>query len=228
MVEQGTQTGWPRVTIEVWADLGCPWCYVAKHRLEAAISQRPDADRFEIVMRSFQLDPTAPRELEKNETSFLRSHPGSTADDLLRAELQMQAIANSEGLTYTVDRWNANTFDLHRVVQYAGDQRRGFAFFSEVQDRFFAGVLNPFNPESLGAVAQSVGLDGRRVREILADDEYADRVRTDRAEAVELGSTGVPFVVFDRRFGAPGAQKVAVYSQLLEQVAGFAPSEHVS
>ncbi|TDE60424.1 DsbA family oxidoreductase [Nonomuraea mesophila] len=228
MIERREQGTGSRVAIEVWADLGCPWCYVAKHRLEAAISQRPDADRFEIVMRSFQLDPTAPQGLEKNETSFVRSHPGSTADDLRRAERQMQAIANKEGLRYTVDRWNANTFDLHRVVQYAGDQGRGFAFFSAVQDGFFAGVLNPFDPDALVEVAESVGLDGRRVRDIVAGDEYADRVRADRQEAVELGSTGVPFVVFDRRVGAPGAQKVAAYDQLLEQVAGPAPSERAS
>ncbi|MFC7403880.1 DsbA family oxidoreductase [Georgenia alba] len=228
MVEQERQIDQSRVVVEVWADLGCPWCYVGKHRLEAAISQRSDADRFEIVMRSFQLDPTAPQELEKNEISFVRSHPGSTSDDLRRAEGQMRAIANKEGLTYTIDRWNANTFDLHRVVQYAGDQGRGYAFFSAVQDGFFGGVLNPFDPEALVGVAESVGLDGQRVREILAADEYADRVRADREEAVELGSTGVPFMVFDRRVGAPGAQKVTVYSQLLEQVAGPASSERAS
>lgn len=228
MRKQREQHDESRVVIEVWADLGCPWCYVAKHRLEAAISERPDADRFEIVMRSFELDPTAPQELEENETSFVRSHPGSTADDLRQAERQMQSIANREGLTYTVDRWNANTFDLHRVVQYAGDQGRGFAFFSEVQDGFFSGTRDPFDPDTLVGVAESVGLDGRRVREILAGEQYADRVRADRREAIELGSTGVPFVVFDRRVGAPGAQKVAVYGQLLEQVAGPAPSERAS
>lgn len=228
MVEQRTQADGSQIVIEVWADLGCPWCYVAKHRLETAISQRSDADRFEIVMRSFQLDPTASQELEKNETSFVRSHPGSTADDLRRAERQMQTIANKEGLRYTVDRWNANTFDLHRVVQYATDQGRGFALFSAVQDGFFAGVLDPFDSDALVEVAESVGLDGRRVRVILAGDEYADRVRGDRTEAVELGSTGVPFVVFDRRVGTPGAQTVPVYGRLLEQVTCSTSSERVS
>ncbi|WP_368773551.1 DsbA family protein [Spongiactinospora gelatinilytica] len=71
-------------------------------------------------------------------------------------------------------------------------------------------------------------MDGRRVREILAGDEYADRVRADRREGLELGATGVPFVVLGRRVAAPGAQKVAVYAQLLEQVAGPVPSERVS
>ncbi|PSK97230.1 putative DsbA family dithiol-disulfide isomerase [Haloactinopolyspora alba] len=219
MAEQATQPEGSKVTIEVWADLGCPWCYVAKHRLQTAITQRPDADRFEIVMRSFQLDPGAPQEPEKNEESYIRTH-GGTAADLLRAERQMQTIARKEGLEYTPDRLNANTFALHRVVQYANDQGRGFEFFSKVQDGFFTGTLNPHDPDALAGLAESVGLDGRRVHEILASDEYADRVHADRNEALELGANGVPFVVLDRRVGAPGAQKVPAYAQLLEQVAG--------
>lgn len=227
MVEQAARSKGSQVVIEVWADLGCPWCYVGKHRLQAAISQRPDADRFKIMMRSFELDPEAPQELEKNEESFIRTH-GGTAAHVLQAERQMQAMARKEGLEYSLDRLNANTFNLHRVVQYAKDQGRGFEFFSDVQDGFFAGTLNPYNSDALAGVAESVGLDGQRVREILTSNEYADRVRADRREGVELGATGVPFVVLDRRVAAPGAQKVAVYAQLLEQVAGPVPSERVS
>jgi predicted DsbA family dithiol-disulfide isomerase len=227
MVEQAARSKGSQVVIEVWADLGCPWCYVGKHRLQAAISQRPDADRFKIMMRSFELDPEAPQELEKNEESFIRTH-GGTAAHVLQAERQMQAMARKEGLEYSLDRLNANTFNLHRVVQYANDQGRGFEFFSDVQDGFFAGILNPYNSDALAGVAESVGLVGQRVREIFTSNEYADRVRVDRREGVELGATGVPFVVLDGRVAAPGAQKVAVYAQLLEQVAGPVPSERVS
>ncbi|MDT7726072.1 MAG: hypothetical protein QOI21_2648 [Actinomycetota bacterium] len=147
--------------------------------------QRPDADRFEIVMRSFELDPGAPRKPERNETSFIRSH-GGTAAHVLQAERQMQAIACKEGLEYSLDCLVANTFNLHRVVQYANDQGRGFEFFSTVQNGFFTGILDP---HALTGVAESVGLDGRRVREILASNEYAARVRADRDEAMELGAT---------------------------------------
>ncbi|HWD61245.1 MAG TPA: DsbA family oxidoreductase [Humibacter sp.] len=227
MVEHVTKPEEPLVVIEMWSDLGCPWCYVGKHRLQAAIAQRPDADRFDIVMRSFELDPAASREPEAIEKAFIRSH-GGTAAHFLQAERQIQAIARKEGLEFSLDRLSASTFDLHRVAQYAGDQGHGFEFFSGVQDGYFTGTLNPYDPDALAAVAESVGLDGQRVREILANDEYAERVRTDRAEGLELGATGVPFVVLDRRVAAPGAQKVSVYSQLLEQVAGPVLSESAS
>jgi len=227
MVEQETHPEGAQVVIEVWSDLGCPWCYVAEHRLRTAIEQRPDTDRFKVVMRSFELNPAAPKQPETIEKAFIRAH-GGTAAHFMAAERRIQAIARKEGLEFTLDRLSANTSDLHRVVRYANDEGLGFEFFSTVQDGFFAGTLNPYAPDALAGVAESVGLDGRRVHAILASGEYADRVRADRTEGVELGATGVPFVVLDRRVAAPGAQKVPVYGQLLEQVAGPVPSERAS
>ena len=227
MVEQVTHPGAVQVVVEMWSDLGCPWCYVAKHRLRTAIGQRPDADRFKVVMRSFELNPAAPKEPETIEEAFIRTH-GGTAAQFMAAERRIQAIARKEGLEFTLDRLSASTFDLHRVVQYASDEGLGFEFFSAVQDGFFVGTLNPYAPDALARVAESVGLDGRRVHAILASGEYADRVRADRTEGVELGATGVPFVVLDRRVAAPGAQKIPAYLQLLEQVAGPVSSERVS
>ena len=210
-------TGAP-VVIEVWADLGCPWCYVGKHRLQQAIDRRPDADRFEIRLRSFELNPDAPREPESIESAFTRSH-GGNAEVVLAAERRIQGIAQREGLAFSLERLNANTFDFHRVLHHANEEGRGLEFFSLVQDRFFAGDLNPFDPDALAQAAQTVGLSVDRVLEVLAGEEYAEAADADRREGQELGLSGVPFVVFDRQVAAPGAQSVAVYEQILEQVA---------
>ncbi len=86
MVEQAARSKESQVVIEMWADLGCPWCYVGKHRLQVAISQRPDAERFKIMMRSFELDPDAPQELERNEESFIRTHGGTAATSSGRSD----------------------------------------------------------------------------------------------------------------------------------------------
>lgn len=207
------------VVIEMWTDLGCPWCYVGKHRLQAAIDQRPDAERFEVRLRSFELNPDAPREPETVESAFIRSH-GGDASVVLDAERRMQALARTEGLAFSLDRLNANTFDFHRALHYADEQGLGTEFFSAVQDQFFAGAINPFDLSVLVQVAESVGLDGTRVSRVLASDDYAEDTRSDRREGVALGLTGVPFVVFDRRVAAPGAQSVEVYDQILDQIAG--------
>jgi len=207
-----------RVEIEMWTDLGCPWCYVGKHRLKAAIDKRPDAERFEVRLRSFELNPDPPREPETIETAFIRSH-GGDGSVVLNAERRIQALARSEGLAFSLDRLNANTFDFHRVLHHADEQGLETEFFSAVQDQFFAGAINPFDPNELVQVAESVGLDGARVSRVLASDEYAEDAHADRREGVALGLTGVPFVVFDRQVAAPGAQSVEVYGQILDQIA---------
>lgn len=217
----------PPVVIEMWTDLGCPWCYVGKHRLQAAIDQRPDADRFEIRLRSFELNPDAPREPETIESAFIRSHGGDPGV-VLEAERRIQALARREGLIFSLDRLNANTFDVHRVLHYADEHGVGTEFFSAVQDQFFAGAIDPFEPETLVRVAESAGLDGDRARQVIAGDEYAAAVRADRAEGEALGVSGVPFVVFDRQFAAPGAQSVEVYGRILDQVVDRAAPKEVA
>lgn len=212
-------TDGPKVEIEMWTDLGCPWCYVGKHRLQRAIEARPDADRFVIRLRSFELNPTAPHEPETIEEAFIRSH-GGDASVVLRAERRIQALAEDEGLEFSLERLNANTFDIHRLLHHAEAEGVGLAFFSLVQDRFFEGRLNPFDADELMAVAEEVGISGARVREILASDEYADAVRADREEVLAMGARGVPFTVFDRSVATPGAQSVEAYGEALDRVGG--------
>lgn len=205
------------VVVEVWADLGCPWCYIGKHRLEQAIADRRDAGRFVVRVRSFELNPDAPRTPETIERAFIRSH-GGDAEVVRQAERRIQALAAEEGLPFALDRLNANTFDLHRVVHHAAEAGKGLELFSLAQDRFFAGEIDPFDPDALARVAEEVGLSGRRVREVLASDEHADAVRADREEGRQLGARGVPFTVFDRRFAISGAQTVDAYARVLDRV----------
>lgn len=214
------------VIVEVWADLGCPWCYFGKHRLQRAIDARPDAERFEIKIRSFELHPDSSREPEPIESVFIRTY-GADASAFVRAEKRARALAQREGLPFELGRMNANTFDLHRVMHFAEESGKGLGFFSRVQDRFFAGEINPYDADTLVDVAESLGLPWARVREVLTGDEYADAVRADVAEGVSLGARGVPFTVFGRRLAASGAQTVAAYGRALDQAVDALSAEGV-
>jgi predicted DsbA family dithiol-disulfide isomerase len=214
------------VVVEVWADLGCPWCYVGKHRLQRAIEARPDAARFQMKIRSFELNPDSPKEPEPIAAVFMRKHGGDPSV-VLQAEKRIQAIAHREGLEFDLDRKNANTFDLHRVMHFAEQSGSGLEFFSQIQDRFFSGEIDPYDADAMVEVAQSLGLNGDRVREVLAGDEFADDVRADASEGTALGAQGVPFTVFSRRIAASGAQSVTAYGQALDQVVEALASEEV-
>src|SRR5687768_4177904 len=53
-----------RMRVEIWSDVVCPWCYIGKRRFETALSRFAHRDQVEVVWRSFQLDPSAPRRFE--------------------------------------------------------------------------------------------------------------------------------------------------------------------
>ena len=60
------------VQVEIWSDVVCPWCYIGKRRFEAAAGRFEHADDLEVVWRSFELDPEAPRERDGDPVEHTR------------------------------------------------------------------------------------------------------------------------------------------------------------
>jgi predicted DsbA family dithiol-disulfide isomerase len=74
--------------------------------------------------------------------------------------------------------------------------------------------------DELVAFAEELGLDPAETREALESGRYADAVQADIAQARAYGIQGVPFFVFDGRYGVSGAQPAEVFAQVLSQVEG--------
>jgi predicted DsbA family dithiol-disulfide isomerase len=62
--------------VEIWSDIACPWCYVGKRRFESALRQFEHAPEVEVVWRSFELDPTAPRAHAESQDELLAKKYG--------------------------------------------------------------------------------------------------------------------------------------------------------
>jgi predicted DsbA family dithiol-disulfide isomerase len=200
----------------MWADLGCPWCYLGVHRLHRAVDTLGVGGSVELVLRSFELDPGASSEPVTISEIFTRKH-GLSAQDARRAEERMAQLAAVEGLPFTSERRHANSFDVHRVLQLANRHGRGVEFFEAVQRGYFAGELNPFDNDSLVAVAVAAGLERDLVGEVVAGDAYTEDVRGDEDAGRRLGISGVPFVVLNGRYAIAGAQSSEVYAQAIRQ-----------
>ncbi|HZM54466.1 MAG TPA: DsbA family oxidoreductase [Acidimicrobiales bacterium] len=205
--------------VEIWSDVVCPWCYVGKRNLEAALADFPHADQVEIEWRSFELDPTTPARVELSMDEVLSRKYGMTTDQAVEANRKMTELAASVGLEYHLDRVRiGNTFDAHRLIHLAADEGRGGAMKERLLAAYFTEGRTISDHDTLVELAGEVGLDTVRVAEVLSGDEYAADVRADEARAVELGSTGVPFFVLDGRFAVPGAQPPDVLLRLLNRV----------
>ena len=68
----------------------------------------------------------------------------------------------------------------------------------------------------LVSAAVAVGIDADKADDLLTSDLYVDEVIAYRNLAGQLGATGVPFFVFDMKFGISGAQPLEAFTQTLE------------
>jgi predicted DsbA family dithiol-disulfide isomerase len=206
--------------VDVWSDIACPWCYVGKRRLEAALKQFPERDSVHVRWHSFELNPGAPRRSEGG---------GSYADRLAKkygmsvreAEARIQHLtdlARADGIPMDFQHIQpGNTFDAHRVLHLAAQQGRQ----DEMKERFLRGYLCEGEaigePEVLVRLATEIGLDEEQVRATLSSDSFAREVRADQAQAGQIGIQGVPFFVLGGRYAVSGAQPVELLLRALQQ-----------
>ncbi|RDI65682.1 DsbA family oxidoreductase [Nocardia pseudobrasiliensis] len=208
------------VQVEIWTDINCPFCYLGKRRFETALAEFAHRDEVRVVHRSFELDPTLPAEHSGPVVPHIAHKYGISEAQAAANERGIGAQAEAMGLPYqTSGRDFGNSFDMHRLLHYALAHGRQ----EQLLDALYRGNFAEDRPlfadtERLIELAGQAGLDETDVRAVLADPQaYADAVRADEQEAARLGATGVPFFVFDRKYGVSGAQPPEVFAQALRQ-----------
>ncbi|CAL9406031.1 DsbA family oxidoreductase [Streptomyces sp. enrichment culture] len=210
--------------VEIWSDIACPWCYVGKARFEKALAAFPHRDQVEVVHRSFELDPGRAKDDTGPVIPMIAKKYGLSEAQAEAAEDNVGAQAAAEGLAYrTRGRDHGNTFDMHRLLHLAKEHGRQDELVQILYRANFAEERSVFTEgdERLVELAVEAGLDADAAREVLADPSaYADDVRADEREAAQLGATGVPFFVLDRKYGVSGAQPAEVFTQALAQAWG--------
>ena len=208
----------PLVHLEVWTDIACPWCYIGAGRLAAALAQFPQRDRVEVRWRAYELSADRPAGAGEREVDALMAAKGMTAEQVEGMFAQVASAARADGLDIDFDTTiAANTFDAHRLVHLAGaDTERGTEMLHALYRAHFADGVAVDDRQALVKIAAAVGFDTDEVAEALSGDAAADAVREDEKLAADLGVTGVPFFVANRKYAVSGAQPVEVLLQMLQ------------
>ena len=192
------------LSIDLWSDVVCPFCYLGSRQLELALARFEHREDVVLVHRAFELDPAATPSLvsldELLATKYAMPLERSRA---MHERLSQQAGAI--GLAWNLDRARAtNTFDAHRLVALAATQDLGPAMARRLHAAYFSDGLLVSDPATLDQLASEVGVAGSS--SLWSGDAFADEVRADEQLANELGITGVPAFVLDRTFLVSGAQ----------------------
>lgn len=128
--------------------------------------------------------------------------------------------ARDVGLTFHLDdTLSGNTVDAHRLLLWAGESGGQDALLERMFTAYFSESRSLFDHASLLALVRDVGLDADVAAQVLASEGFLADVRDDERRASQLGATGVPFFVFDMKYGIWGAQPLEVFTATIAQAA---------
>lgn len=211
------------VSIELYADLVCPWCWIGDRRLWRALSAVQEARPlvgFDVVWRPFQLDPTLSFEgLDWDEVIATKFGGRERAAPMFERVSQAGA---SEGCVFAFDRITrmSNTSRAHGLVLHAQQTDRDpWPLVDAIYSAHFTDGADLGNSQVLASLAYKAGFSETEVAEIVQRDRYAVDVQQSQREAAKLGIQGVPFVVLNNRYGISGAQPESVFIESLTRVA---------
>ena len=128
----------PRVGVDIWADISCPWCYIGRRKFEIGLAAFAHAEVVEVTQRSYVLNPDAPLNFEGSSREFLVQHKGIPADRIDQMAVQVRRGAEEVGLVYDTENLKVtNTSKAHQVLHLA--KKDGLQL--ELVDRFFTALF---------------------------------------------------------------------------------------
>lgn len=207
------------MTVDIWSDVACPFCYIGKRHFEQAVSQAGLKDQINVEWRSFQLDPNAPEKDDRTIYQILAAKYDQTEERAKDMSMNVVMMGANAGLDFNMDQLQpANTFDAHRLIHFAKSEGKQDEMKEVLLRAYFVEGKHVGDSETLIALAEDAGLDKGKAFIVLDSDQYADDVQEDIQAAQTIGIQGVPFFLINKKYGISGAQPVASFIKVFEQI----------
>ena len=208
------------LTVDIVSDVMCPWCYIGKRRLEAALAELDGEIAVDVRWQPYQLDPTLPK-AGKDRRTYLEDKFGGPE----RAAQAYQSVRDAGAtdkiaFAFEAIKVSSNTLDAHRLIRWAGAQG------PQIQDRmvevlfrmYFEDGRNIGDDAVLLEAAVEAGLDRSVVEPLLRSDADKAEVTAEIDLARRMGVTGVPCFIIDNTYAVMGAQPAAALARTLREI----------
>lgn len=205
--------------VEIWSDVVCPFCYLGKHIYEEALNEFSEKEFVETIWKSFQLDPTLPKDAPAMSTyEYLSEKKGMPVSQARQMTDQLATRAAESGLEFHFDKAViANTFDAHRLNHLGQAKGLGSEIEEKLFEAHFTNGENVADKNVLQKIGEAVGIPVAEVEKVVEGSDFSGEVNADIQEARMLGVRGVPFFVFNRKYAVSGAQPKEVFLKTLEK-----------
>ena len=193
------------LSIDVYSDVVCPWCYVGKRRLETALALTGLQPTVGLRWRPFELNPTMPgRGMDR--TTYLEAKFGSqqAVESMLD---HVRETGRQSGITFAFERIprTPNTFDAHRLIWWASNQGQQDALVESLFKGYFEEGADLSDWNVLLDLGTRAGLDRAQSQRCLESEESGAAVREDEQQGLRLGIRAVPYFHVAGRPGLSGA-----------------------
>lgn len=203
------------MNIDIVSDTICPWCYIGKRKLDAALATRDDID-VQIGWRPFQLNPEMPR-AGMSRSAYLSAKFGG-AERATRIYENIRQAGSQLGIDFRFDliERTPSTLDSHRLVRWSLADGVQNEVVQKLFTAYFENGEDVGHPDVLTRIAEESGMDATDVRARLDDDTDLEVVRQEDTMARSMGINGVPCFIIDRKYAVSGAQDVPVFHKVFD------------
>jgi predicted DsbA family dithiol-disulfide isomerase len=207
------------LTIDVVSDVVCPWCFIGKRNLEAALDGLDETRPVVVRWHPFELNPELPPQGIDRRDYLERKFGGPERANEIYARVR-EAGARA-GIAFDFDRIQRqpNTREAHRLIAWAQARGEGDALVERLFDAYFLEGRFIGDRDELARIATEAGIDAAAAREFLSSGLGADEVALAESRAQQLGISGVPFFIFDGRVGLSGAHPPEAIREAMRQAA---------
>lgn len=206
-----------KLPIAIVSDVVCPWCFIGKARLDAALAEHGLTDRVAITWLPYELNPDMPAEgMDRNAYLDAKFGVGKRRE----IELRLSEAALESGVTFdwAKVKKSPNTRLAHMLIAAAATVMRGTEMKEALFRAYWQDGRDIGDLDTLVAIAGELGFEESAVREELSNDELRETVIGLEEHARKVGVTGVPFFIIDGKLAVSGAQTGDVWRQVFAQV----------
>lgn len=210
--------------IDFISDIACPWCAIGLSSLQRALANLGDSVEARMTIHPFELNPDMGPDGESI-VEYLGKKYGRTPEQIAETQEAIRERGESVGFTFGPRTRIYNTFDAHRLLFWARLEGRQVSLKMALLRAYHGEGQDMSDHAVLVAVAQSVGLDAGKAREVLETGAYADEVHGEEQQAQAMGIQSVPAIVFNEQYLISGGQPVETFENAIRQILAEAAKE---
>ncbi|MEI6753617.1 MAG: DsbA family oxidoreductase [Paludibacter sp.] len=204
--------------VEIWSDVMCPFCYLGKHKFENALAQFSEKEHIEVEWKSFQLNPELVTDPTISIHQYLSEIKGFPIEQARQMNNRLIQAGKPLGLEYNFDKIIvANSYMAQNLIHFAKVQGKQNEIEERLFEAYFTEGKNIDDSLTLIQLAKEIGLKTEGLNDILKTKSYAEQVENDISEARKIGIRGVPYFVFNGKYGVSGAQESPVFLDTLKK-----------